>query len=216
MRLRHRITALCLGLALLGACGATVEENSPFGQSIAALRGGAAAVSPRFVVLLNQNAPALQVGFSETGLSGNVLLEERDGPFEYWLSPDGAQLILQDGMLHGTRGFGEGLLASELSQPLALVRGLQDGWSDRFQTYLDGNDRARTRTYRCRIDNRGAREINLFGTATNTRLMREDCRSLDQAFVNLYWVSPSGRDIVLSRQWAGPVLGMISTRVVPR
>ena len=202
-------------LALLGACGTAVDQDSAIGQSIAAVRGNAD-FAPRFVELIKSGAPTLQVGFVDTETSGNVLLERQDGPFAYWLSPEGAHIVLQDGMLHSVRGFGEGLLASDLSEPLALVRGLQSGWSDRFHTYLDGNDFAVTRTYRCRIDNRGPREINLFGTPTATQLMREDCRSLDQEFVNLYWVNPASRDIILSRQWMGPVVGVISTRIVPR
>ena len=214
MMLRHGLWSLAL--TLLASCGTAVDEESALGQSLAGIIGNDADFVPRFVVLLQQEAPTLQIGFVDRETSGNVLLERQEGGFAYWLSPDGAQIILQDGMLHGTRGLGEGLLASELSQPLAMVRGLQSGWSDRFHTYLDGNDRAITRTYRCRIDNRGARELNLFGTPTDTRLMRESCRSLDQEFVNLYWVAPSSRDIIVSRQWAGPVIGAISTRIVPR
>lgn len=211
----RRVAILHCVLLLLAACGSAGNEDSPIGQSIAALRADADFV-PRFITLIKEEAPTLQVGFIDTETSGNVLLERQDGAFAYWLSPDGGQIILQDGMLHSVRGFGEGLLASELSEPLALVRGLQSGWSDRFHTYLDGNDFAVTRTYRCRIENRGPRELNLFGTPTDTRLMREDCRSLDQEFVNLYWVAPSSRNIIVSRQWVGPVVGAISTRIVPR
>ena len=85
----------------------------------------------------------------ETEEAGELRLEQRDGPYEYWLSSDGVQLVLQDGMLHGTRGFGQGLLASDLSEPLARLQSLQEGPSDRFHTYLNGNDEAVTRTYRC-------------------------------------------------------------------
>lgn len=202
-------------LLLVAACGTAVDQDSAIGQSIAAARPGED-FTPRFITLLRQEAPTLQIGFVDLETSGNVLLESQEGAFAYWLTPDGGHIILQDGMLHSLRGFGEGLLASELTQPLALVRGMQSGWSDRFHTYLDGDDFAVTRTYRCLIENAGPREIDLLGTPTDTRLMREECRSLDQEFVNLYWVSPISQNIVLSRQWAGPVVGAISTRIVPR
>lgn len=209
--------ALCaLALVLPAACGTAVDEESGLGQSIAALRGEDAAFVPRFAALIERDAPILQVGFVDREVSSNLLLERRDGAFAYWLSSDGAHIVLQDGMLHGTRGLGEGLLASELTEPLALVLARREGSSDRFHTYLDGNDLAITRTYRCLIEDRGPREVDLFGTPTNTRLMRESCRSLDQEFVNLYWVASSSPDIILSRQWAGPVVGAISTRIVPR
>ncbi|MFL4472278.1 YjbF family lipoprotein [Tateyamaria armeniaca] len=207
-----------MALAMLAACGTAVDDESGLGQSLAVLtnRGGAAQFVPRFTALIERDAPRLQVAFVEQNVSADILLERQDGPFAYWLSSDGTHIILENGMLHSTRGLGEGLLASDLKQPLALVLSLQEGWSDRFHTYLDGNDFAVTRTYRCLIEDRGPEEIDLFGTPTATRLMRESCRSLDQEFVNLYWVASSGRDIVLSRQWAGPVIGAISTRIVPR
>jgi len=204
----------CL-LALLAACGNGASQNGEIAQSIISSRNSPDFV-PRFVDLIRAEAPVLQVGFIDNETSGSLLLERQDGPFAYWLSPDGAHIVLQDGMLHSVRGLGEGLLASDLSEPLALVRALRSGVSDRFHTYLDGNDRAITRTYRCQIENRGPRDVDLFGAPITTQLMREDCRSLDQEFVNLYWVNESSRVIVLSRQWVGPVVGVISTRIVPR
>jgi len=44
--------------------------------------------------------------------------------------------------------------------------------------------------------------------------MRETCKSLDDQFFNLYWVE-NGR-IIQARQWGGPQVGPISTRIVPR
>ncbi|WP_108838574.1 YjbF family lipoprotein [Tateyamaria sp. Alg231-49] len=205
---------VALLLALVG-CGDVLDESSALGQANLALRPEQASISPRFISLFQAKAPVLQVGFVDLETNGNLLLERQNGEFAYWISPEGAQLTLQSGILHSTRGFGEGLLASELSEPLELVLGMRSGWSDRFHTYLDGEERAVTRTYRCRVDNDGAREIDLFGTPVDTRLMRESCRSLDQEFVNLYWVAPSRGSIILSRQWAGPVVGAISTRIVP-
>lgn len=211
--MNFRATLICLALA---GCGYSNElgpySNIPFsfGQT------DEADFVPRFVSLLQSEADALQIGFIDQDNNGTLLLERQDDDIAYWLSPDGAHVILQHGVLHGTRGFGEGLLASELSEPLALIRGLQSGWSDRFHTYLDGNDIAVSRTFRCRIDNRGAVEVDLITRKANTILMRENCKSLDQEFTNLYWVDPTSRAIVLSRQWMGPETGNISTRVVLR
>lgn len=207
------ILSLCAGLA---GCGTAVDEESGLGLTLSQLRGEGAVMHPRFIALLKAEAPALQVAFVDQERTGTVLLEDATGDFHYWLSADGAQLILQSGMLHGTRGLGEGLLASDISEPLALIRGLRAGVSDRFHTYLDGNDRAVTRTYRCVIVDEGAQKIGLGTTQVAVRLMRETCQSLDQNFINLYWVSPTQREIILSRQWAGPFIGAITMRIVPQ
>jgi len=208
-----RALLLC---SLLAGCGTVADKKNPILAGLNTLQGSQPALAPRFASLVEQDVPRLQVSIIETGANATLLLERQNGNFAYWLTVDGSHLVLESGLLHGTRGFGEGLLASELGEPLALVRSRRDGWSDRFHTYLDGNDRAVTRTYRCLIENKGQKETKLLGGTVKTELMSESCRSLDQKFLNFYWVVPATGQIVLSRQWAGPEIGQISIRVVPR
>lgn len=203
--------AFSLSVAL-AACGTSGVDDSVIGATIASLRTDG--FSQRFVALSDARAPVLQIGFVRRQEGGNVLLERRNGAFEYWLSPDGAHIILQDGVLHGTRGLGEGLLASELSEPLRHIKGLEPGFSDRFHTYLNGNDEAVTRTFRCKFELGEITDVTVEGGIVRTRQMLENCRSLDQEFDNIYWVDPTTRQIVQSRQWAGPFVGSISTRIV--
>lgn len=211
MRLRPLL--LFLACVLTASCGTFASEDAAISQTTAFFKRQQD-FQPRFIDLLRDEKPALQVGFIEQDSNGTLLLEQHSDDFSLWLSPDGVQLILQDGILHSVRGLGEGLLASELSQPIVRVRENKPGWSDRFHTYLDGNDRAVSRTYRCLIEQDGFREVEVIGGRLKTRLMRENCRSLDQDFTNLYWVDVASREIILSRQWAGPIIGPISMRVV--
>ncbi len=211
--MKTAVILIVMGLGVV-ACGTT--QTPQVDSLLANFTGKPEEIAPRYTVLMKTQAQALQIGFPDTRKGGGtLLLENRKGTFEYWLSPEGAQVILQDGMLHGLHGFGEGLLASELSEPLAHIRGMTPGVSDRFHTYLDGNDRAVTRSYRCIIENVGTEQIALADGQVQTVLMVERCRNLDQTFENFYWVAPARREIVLSRQWAGPFLGALSTRVVP-
>lgn len=208
----RRITLTLLALAL-AACGTAVTQGTPLGQTIASL--SAPDPDPRFVALRDNGAPQLQVGIINSQSNSTLLREAQSGDFTYWLSVNGTQLILQRGMLHGTRGLGGGLLASDLSGPLALVLDRRNGQTDRLQTYLDGNDRAVTRTYRCLITAGALVDVTLGNGATEpTRQMTEDCRNPDQSFRNIYWVSQDRAAIVQSRQWAGPVVGPVSTRIM--
>lgn len=214
-----RALAFCLLLgAGLAACSSDPEERSPAVAVAAQLRGGAGSGQgyvPRFAARLRAEAPILQVGFVKLNQVGNMVLERRHGDFEYWISSDGLHIVLQSGMLHSTRGLGEELLASELSEPRALILARRSGQADRFHTYLNGNDRAVTRTYRCVIENDGPQETELVTGLVPTTLMTERCRNLDQSFVNFYWVSSESGQIVQARQWAGPRIENISTRIVP-
>lgn len=207
-----RILIVCAALA---GCSSSNEGFST-SELVDRLRGIRPDLNPRFEAQLRASAPSLQVGFAELETSANLLLERRDGDFEYWISFDGKHIVLQSGMLHGTRGFGEGLLASELSEPLALIGARRGGFADRFHTYLDGNDRAITRTYRCLIEVEGRRDVTLLDGTVSAVFMTESCRSLDQSFRNFYWISPASGEILQSRQWAGPEIGLVSTRVVNR
>jgi len=213
--MKRRISLPAVAIALLTACSSS-DTASNLDLAVDAIRGTQPDFTPRFIELLRADAPVLDVSFIEQDSRANLLLDRRDGAFEYWLTSDGAHLILQSGMLHGTRGLGEGLLASDIDDALRLVRSRQAGTVDRLHTYLDGNDRAVTRTYRCVIDVSGPATITLPSGPANVSLMTERCRSLDQVFTNFYWVVPKTGQIVQSRQWSGPELGAMSTRTAER
>ncbi len=212
-----RSLALIAALALAG-CSSSSEGGRL--AEVLNLGGGTdgvpAGFAPRFVPLATQSPlpPALQVAIIEQDLASTVLLEMRRDGVDTWLTPDGATLTTRDGFLLATRGFGQGLLASDITQPRAMVLAGQAGLSERFHTYLTGNDETVTRTYRCMIENRGARILQIGGDDVPVRLMAEDCRSLDQSFLNLYWVSTQTNRVLQTRQWAGEFLGVLTTRVV--
>jgi hypothetical protein len=214
--MKTRMGLALLTLVALNACSSQQDAQNPLTTVLDGVRGVQPDFSPRFTQLLQNDAPVLQVGFIEQDSTANVLLERRDGAFEYWLTADGAHIILQSGMLHSTRGLGEGLLASELSEPLSRILNRRSGYADRFHTFLDGKDRAVTRTYRCLIESAGPKTITLANGPVAVELMTENCRSLDQDFTNFYWVVPATGQIVQSRQWSGPELGAMSTRAVLR
>ncbi len=197
----------------LAACTNTSDD---FDQVRGALFPEQAGFAPQFVALLQQNPPLLQVALLDREVASNVILESRRGDLETWLTPDGASLIFQDGFLVGTRGFGQGLMAADVSEPLSAVKQGRTGLTERFHTYLTGDDTTLIRAYRCLIENRGAREVTLSTGSVQTRLMAEDCRSVDQSFLNLYWIRNSDNRIVQSRQWPGEEVGVLTTRVVPQ
>ncbi len=168
----------------------------------------------RAAALYRAGAPRMEVSFLGNGKQGLMVLEATRDGVETWRSADGATLILQRGMIRGTRGFGEGLMATDVSQSLSKVLRGGEGPANRFHSYLTGNDEIVTRSYRCTIRNRGMRSLDLGGRSVRTRLMSETCRNVDQEFENLYWVTGDGGRIVQSRQWIGDFLGSVATRFV--
>ncbi|OAN97745.1 hypothetical protein A8B74_10545 [Sulfitobacter geojensis] len=152
----------------------------------------------------------MNVRVTETGVRGGFLREAKRGNIESWLGNDGVSLTFDRGVLHGTRGIGAGLLASDVSQVANAVLAGRSGEVQRIHTYLNGNDQAVSRAYSCTITNQGSETIDLDTGATSTRRMLENCRNLDQAFTNTYWVDPRRGTIVQSRQWGGEDIGELA------
>ncbi|MCX8227437.1 MAG: YjbF family lipoprotein [Sulfitobacter sp.] len=213
-----RIITSLIALALLGACtgsqnlidrgieiasGDTAQSALPAGQ-----------FPPRFATLVaDTSVPLLVVTIESRGQSGRLLLENTVNGVDTWLSADMSALIIQKGMLRGTRGVGSELFAAEVSEPMKMILAGKNGFSDRFHSNLSGDDKISTRTYRCLVKTKGSAVINLEIGRITTRVMTEECKSLDQSFTNTYWVSSNTGAIVQARQWAGSELGYIKTQV---
>lgn len=208
----QRWIPLIISVWLLSGCDEVITGNTATPQLFNAF--SPATSDPRFDALAKAGAPALKIGFVDAKAPSPFRLEQRLNGVETWLGAGGASLTIERGMIRGTQGLGAGLLASEVSQPLALVLSRQVGSSDRFHTYLTGDNQAVTRTFRCVIENDGPREVDLELRMAQTTLMKESCRGLDQSFLNLYWVESRSGMIVQSRQWTGDFIGPISTQVV--
>jgi hypothetical protein len=169
--------------------------------------------SPRFVPLMNEDAPQLQIYFPETGVTSALLLSSERAGHQTWLAADGAALILNGATLTATRGLGDGLMAVDADASLNRIRTGQPGPSTRFHTYLQADDRTRTRTYQCDVAQRGPNPLLIEGREIPTILWAEDCNSLDQSFVNLYWLDPGSGRILQFQQWVGPVTGDLLLRL---
>ncbi|MFT6090194.1 YjbF family lipoprotein [Sulfitobacter sp.] len=215
--IRHAVLTL-LTTMLLSACtagesliyrGLEMVEDEP---GRVALPAGQ--FPPRFAALVaDTSVPLLVVTIESSKQGGRLLLENSVNDVETWLSADMSALMIQNGIIRGTRGVGSELFASDISEPMKLILSGNTGYSDRFTSNLGGDDRIRTRTYRCLVETRGSDVINLEIGRVATRVMTEDCKSMDQSFTNTYWVSSTTGAIVQSRQWAGDEVGYMITQV---
>lgn len=172
---------------------------------------------PRFSALIaDPSTPALLLTVESRGQTGRLLRESRVDGKEFWLSSDLSAVVLEKGMLQGTRGLGSELFAADVSEPMALILSGRAGYSDRLHSNLTGLDTINTRTYRCLVMVNGSDTLSLEIGTISTRVMTEDCKSLDQSFVNTYWVSRNSGGIVQARQWAGDDIGYIKTQAAVR
>lgn len=208
----YRSLFFMLATFLIQACSTDTEQSS-VARASNYFSPGELVPPPRFVGLFNRPRPVLEIELVDLGVSGKLILEQQDGPYARYLSADLGSIILQRGLIHSIYSFGESLVGADLSQPLALVLATQAGVADRIHTYLDGEDRAISRNYRCDIAVQGVRDVDLETGTVQTTLMSETCQNLDQSFENLYWVDRRRGEVIQSRQWVGESVGSLITRV---
>lgn len=216
-----RMAALGLCLVGLSACGAG-QNLFNRGASIVLNESVSGPTPtdqfpPRFAALVaDRSVPALILTVESRVQTGRLLLESRINGVDTWLSSDLSAIMLEQGMMQGTRGLGSELFAADLSEPMRLILSGQTGYSDRLHSNLTGNDQIKTTTFRCLVETEGSSVISLEIGNVSTRVMTEDCKSLDQSFQNTYWVSKNSGAIVQARQWAGDELGYIKTQSATR
>lgn len=194
-------------------CSSDGNKSSVFAMTSSYFAPREFAPELRFAQLFDQARPVLDIEFVDLGVAGKLVLEQQDGQYSRYLSADLGGIVLQNGVVHSMFGFGEPLAGAELSEPLRLILAGQSGQADRFHTYIDGENRAVTRTFYCQITALGSRDVVLENRQVVTKLLTESCQGLNQSFENIYFVDILGGEVVQSRQWVGENVGSIATRV---
>ncbi|WP_377393399.1 YjbF family lipoprotein [Rhodobacter lacus] len=217
--MRNFAGGLLGGLAVLGwLSGCTSDPRTqqiisstwPFSKQTAR-------ANPDFVAAQAANAPGIAAAIEARPDAIAVMLRQTRSDtsgVETMISADGAQLMFDAGMLVGSRGFGNDLMAADVSQSGALVRGLHAGTSTRIMSFIDGNDNVAPRAFKCEITPGDAASVTIGAREVSTRLVTEHCHGELADFFNYYWVLPGNGEIVQSSQWASPLIRSISMRKI--
>ncbi|RJE81687.1 YjbF family lipoprotein [Paracoccus sp. JM45] len=144
--------------------------------------------------------PLIQVGFESLGRNQVLALTGQNGTMRTYMTPAEEAVILRNGMLVGTKGFGNDLAVAEPGTE-GLIRAGQSGRGTRIMRYLGGDGLERPLQFDCTT-----------GPGPNAGVMVEDCTGHGLSFQNSYAVS--GGQIPVSRQWVGPALGYITVQTL--
>lgn len=207
-----RIIAVCSALLVMAGCTGLPKE---FEGVSALLTGQSTDVSQRYLQLTQANTPLLRFGVLSRNSSAFLRLDVTRAGVKNWLSPEGISISTRDGLLIATRGLGGDLLASDVGETQAMIAAGNIGITTRFHTFISGADEAVTRTYVCELALHGTQTITISTQQIATRVLIENCQSLDQEFSNLYWVVGAENLIIQSQQWAGPTTQMLLMQVQP-
>ena len=189
MRLAPLGLALCA--ALLSGCGLGQRVVGP---ATSVLGGGGGKTSG---AAMPKSGPETEVTVASLGYKLVMRELERDGNVTTYVSEDGSQIALRDGIIISTRGFGVDLMSSAQPSLAELTRGAAHKRTD---FYLDGTDTMLRRDFDCTVEAGDGGK----GPA-GTRHIRQTCRSADGFIVNDYWLR--GGQIAQSRQWISAFAG---------
>ena len=207
-----RLGALCVALT---GCGNMNEGVSPFkvaGEIVTGLVGasdspeGAPAPALTREVIEAQDTELLRVSIISREATGLIVFGGRNGDNVTWLSPDGLGLTFNNGLLAGTRGFGDDVMGSDLSGAIASLDG--GGNHTRTLDFLNGLSQIERLTFQCVTTETGREDLTIVERTYDTTILEETCSSEIGSFKNTYWRASDGV-IWQSRQWISAGVGYL-------
>ena len=160
--------------------------------------------------------PVIRVRLEGTGATSILIEVDRKGPNATFKTADGITLMFRAGVLIGTRGLGQDLMA--LAAP-DIRQAVRAGETSRDYRYLDGDEHLATVTLSCHVTSEPHAPLNILGHSHAVNLVREQCSgtNLEDApvsFENFYWVAPNSSQIWQSRQYVSEKFGRAEIEVL--
>lgn len=208
---------MTLALLVISGCSSNADVSSLY-KSVQPFSQSALQQNPDFIAARENGSPLFTAGIeSNPGTSALFVRQSRSAVsgVETWIGIDGAQIMLDRGVLIGTRGFGADIMASKVDESQALITSLGSGYATRLMTLLDGENHAITRAFKCQISPGPIQTVSQGLKDVVAQTVIESCRNGEIAFSNFYWLVPSTREIIQSSQWAGELTEKISIRKTP-
>jgi hypothetical protein len=150
--------------------------------------------------------PVVLVQFGATGTPFAMAERGRNGAMRTFVSPDNRALVLRDGLLAASRGFGRDLMSSDTGESATLIAARQAGTAKRVQYYLDGDGRERPLPMECSITPGAPVTQSAGGASLTVTPVSETCAPANAE--NSYMVGADGR-VLASVQWLGPRMGYL-------
>jgi len=229
LAMSHRPSAVLAILALAGllaGCGSDTTRLETGRQASGELRNvvkgllgkkqAAAPASPEMIAQagLSANAgPSILATLEASKSTAFFALRGENGAMRTWLAPSEQGLITRNGLLVGTRGFGNDMMSADVSALSGLVHGARAGQAQIELRYLDGLGKERPLPLSCTTEPGGPKSETFAGIRYSGTALRAHCEGHGFAFDADYIVAGSGQ-IVASRQWIGPQLGYVGIRVL--
>lgn len=208
--LRAALAVLFTGV--LVACGSSTEDLEATEAARGLINRGAdreaQAAGQAAVLAITRDQvdaapiPLIRVRIEGTGSLSTMTIVDAKANGSTWAGPDQAAFMFRNGVLIGTRGLGQDLMALA-TQGLTAERAA--GESLRQYRYLDGDEVLVTLDVTCVTEEQGRRKLTILERSYDVDAVFQWCRGEEGlSFENHYWVLPGTSVVVQSRQFISP------------
>jgi hypothetical protein len=187
---------------LTGAVTADGANGAAVGES--ALSGESQALTRSFIEA--QDVDLLRLSIISQDATGLVFFGGANGSKVTWLSLEGVSIVFDNGLLVGTRGFGDDLMGGDVAAAKASLQ--RGGTHLRTLDFLNGLSQIERRPYQCVSVQTGSEYITIVERTYATTVIEETCSGENESFKNTYWRDGNGV-IWQSRQWISSGVGYL-------
>ncbi|MFL4469155.1 YjbF family lipoprotein [Tateyamaria armeniaca] len=177
------------------------------------------ALTPQFLAGLK--TPTLEVTLERTGTVAILSLysdrlDPELGELRTWRSADGSQLVFREGVLIATRGLGNDIGSTQATSMIKLLT-LRTPSAGLHQIYVVTGENGTERVdLACDMTVVGPETLEIVQRLIKTLRLRAECAAGSNAVTYNFWVDPEDSTVWQSRQWAGPSLGYMKTRLLKK
>lgn len=201
------LTACGSDQAEFGATGAFKSAAMSTSDSLRGKDKADAAAPITRASLANIITPVDLVTIERRGAQGVIAKIATNRGVETWSSIDKKTIAMRDGVIVGTRGLGEDLMAAA-TPLLGQIRGGVGSYS-RTHTLLDGEDKPVYHRYNCSANQAGSETITVVERSFAVMRVTETCKGPSGGFSNDFWFQNDGK-LRKSRQWISESVGYVA------
>lgn len=219
MLTRLKKTFTVIALITLAACSS--EGNNPLlsAKAIPAMLSNKKPPPPTVTAeqigqVLNATDKPTSVFALEVTSAQFIMVEiQRNGVYQTFGSSNRQAVVLRNGTIVSTRGFGGDLMSSEEGALLSLLRSKSVGTATYVMRHLTSDNQTAVSSYSCKLDTGPSVPVVLGEVNRKGLAMNAHCSGENGSFTNTYVVDGRG-NVISARQWLGSVLGYLNVQPV--
>ncbi len=165
--------------------------------------------------LARSDAPLVLVVLDKSKNQGLMAQIATNGRQATFANSQRESIVMRDGVIVATRGFGGDLMSSTVAPLERLVRSKSAGSAQITMNFLNAANTQERQSWSCSVVPGGNAPVALGTIDTVAQIVVAQCANGSATFSNAYLVASDGY-VLSGHQWAGDIIGYIDTQYLRR